>query len=133
MILLNYNKCKLCKQIRPERKLLLLNIFPANISNNIIDNKLQYFQCNKFMEEETEFKKQYDIIIMNYNVIYGKIPEGIDRDLTVGEKQILFLKTYRKTPMRVVKIYVEERKREIHAMLRRNDFQNKYNKFKKLE
>ena len=87
MTLFNYDNCKLCKKLSYKRNILLFNIFPVNVCNNIVDANAQCCECQDMMEDEIKFEKQYDTMIENYNIIYGNMPEEFQRDLTIGEKQ----------------------------------------------
>ena len=133
MTLFHYDNCKLCKILSYKRKVLLSHIFPVNICNNIIDSNAQCCECQDMMEDEIKFEKQYDTMIMNYNTIYGNMPEEFDRDLTIGEKQLLFLKTFKKVPAKIEIKSAEERKINIHKLLKTNSFKAKFHSANKLE
>ena len=75
-MLFTYKKCGCCKKEMTNTKVLLNNIFPAGICDEICDYNLYCFKCKNLNLKENEFQKE--------------LRRG--KHLTTSEKQILFFK-----------------------------------------
>ena len=82
-MLLTYKNCGCCKKEMTDIKVLLNNIFPAGICDEICDYNLHCFKCKNLNLKENEFQKE---------LCKGK-------HLTTPEKQIRFFKTEMPTPI----------------------------------
>ena len=103
-MLLTYKNCGCCKKEMTDIKVLLNNIFPAGICDEICDYNLHCFKCKNLNLKENEFQKE---------LCKGK-------HLTTPEKQIRFFKTEMPTPIflsNTNRTNVRQMKREIDALL----------------
>ena len=73
-MLFAYKNCGCCKKEMTNTKVLLNNIFPAGICDEICDYNLHCFKCKNLKLTENEFQKE---------------PKG--KHLTTSEKTITFL------------------------------------------
>ena len=81
-MLFTYKNCRRCKKEMTNQKVLLNNIFPAEICNEIYHYNLHCSKCEDLYEKERRH------IDFNYHFNYFE-----DKELTRVEKQIYFFKT----------------------------------------
>lgn len=106
-MLFNYKNCGCCKKENNNIKVLLINIFPARICDEICDYNLHCSKCRDLHEKESRY--------ITYNEDYFE-----DKEIkTVAEKQIHFFKTRMKaSPIDVSdNVNVRQMKREIDILM----------------
>ena len=109
-MLFTYKNCGCCKKEMTNTKVLLNNIFPAGICDEICDYNLHCEKCKDLNEKECRY------INFNYHFDYFK-----DKELTRVEKQIYFFQTrMEKSPIYLSntnRTNVRAMKREIDVLM----------------
>jgi len=115
-MLFTYKNCGCCKNEMTNIKVLLNNIFPAGICDEICNYNLHCFKCKNLNLKENEFQKEHK----------GK-------HLTTSEKQILFFKTEMPTPIylsNTCRVNLRTFRKEIDTVLDNKSLKEQFKKNK---